>query len=254
MGDTVSNGHLVELDHVRKSFGENLVLNDITLAIDRGESVETSMGFTPLEGLVMGTRSGDIDPAIVDYVASKEGLSLAEVENLLNKQSGLLGISGLTNDMRELLAEAEEHDDRRAKLAIDIFCHRAQKYVGAYLAAMNGADALLFAGGIGENAATIRARICEGLRWFGVLLDQARNAATVGGAAGLTYTGTSMLPLGDSTRTISPSCTPMSSAVFGLSSTQVVQTAVVIGSGNPCSQGRLADSPYSHELVANGSK
>ncbi len=154
-------------------------------AIDKGESVDTSMGFTPLEGLVMGTRSGDLDPAILDYVASKEGLSLQEVEGLLNKQSGLLGISGLTNDMRELLAEAEEHDDRRARLAIDIFCYRARKYVGAYLATLNGADALLFAGGIGENAPSIRARICDGLQWLGVELDAERNEATVGGSAGL---------------------------------------------------------------------
>src|SRR5919199_2998548 len=124
-------------------------------AIRGGESVDTSMGFTPLEGLVMGTRSGDLDPAILDYVALKEGMSLGDVDALLNKQSGLLGISGLTNDMRELLAEAEEHDDRRARLAIDIFCYRARKYVGSYLAAMNGADALLFAGGIGENAAPV---------------------------------------------------------------------------------------------------
>src|SRR3712207_4931506 len=100
----------------------------------------------------MGTRSGDVDPAVLDYVAVKEGLSLAEVEGLLNKQSGLLGISGLTNDMRELLAEAREHDDRRARLAVEIFCYRARKYVGAYLAAMGGARAVLFAGGVGENA------------------------------------------------------------------------------------------------------
>jgi acetate kinase len=153
-------------------------------AIDRGDSVDTSMGFTPLEGLVMGTRSGDLDPAIIDYVASKEGQSLHEIEGLLNKQSGLLGISGLTNDMRELLAEADEHDDRRARLAIEIFCYRARKYIGSYLAAMNGADALLFTGGIGENAAAVRARICEGLEWLGVALDGQRNAATVGGAEG----------------------------------------------------------------------
>jgi acetate kinase len=153
-------------------------------AIDSGDSVDTSMGFTPLEGLVMGSRSGDLDPAILDYVASKEGLSLAEVEGLLNKQSGLLGISGLTNDMRELLAEATEHDDRRARLAIDIYCYRARKYIGAYLAALDGADAILFAGGIGENAPMIRSRICEGLAWLGVELDAERNEATVGGLEG----------------------------------------------------------------------
>ncbi len=153
-------------------------------AIAGGDSIDTSMGFTPLEGLVMGTRSGDLDPAIVDYVAVKEGLSLAEVEGLLNKQSGLLGISGLTNDMRELLAEAEEHDDRRARLAIDIFCYRARKYVGAYLAALGGADAIVFAGGIGENSSEVRRSICEGLEWAGVRIDEAANAATIGGREG----------------------------------------------------------------------
>ncbi len=142
------------------------------------------MGMTPLEGLVMGTRSGDLDPAILDYIAGKEGLSLSDVEAVLNRQSGLLGISGLTPDMRELLAEAEEHDDRRAWLAIEIFCYRVRKYLGAYLAAMDGADAIVFAGGIGENAPGIRARIAEGLRWMGVEVDVARNASLVGGAEG----------------------------------------------------------------------
>jgi acetate kinase len=149
-------------------------------AIRRGDSVDTSMGFTPLEGLVMGTRSGDLDPAILDFVASKEGLSLPEAEALLNKQSGLLGLSGLTNDMRELLAESEEHDDRRARLAIEIFCYRARKYIGAYLAAMGGADAVVFAGGIGENAPEIRTRICEGLQWAGLEISPQRNAELVG--------------------------------------------------------------------------
>ena len=153
-------------------------------AISEGESRDTSMGFTPLEGLVMGTRSGDLDPAILDYVAGKEGYGLPEVEGMLNKQSGLLGISGLTNDMRELLAEAEEHDDRRAWLAIEMFCYRVRKYIGGYLAAMDGADAILFAGGIGENAAPVRNMICEGLRWLGVELDPALNARTVGGREG----------------------------------------------------------------------
>jgi acetate kinase len=153
-------------------------------AISQGVSVDTSMGFTPLEGLVMGTRSGDLDPAILDYIASKEGLSLPETENILNKQSGLLGISGLTNDMRELLAEAEEHDDRRARLAIEIFCYRVRKYIGAYAAAMNGAEAILFAGGVGENAAPIRSMICDELAWMGVELDERLNAATVGGREG----------------------------------------------------------------------
>jgi acetate kinase len=134
------------------------------------------MGFTPLEGLVMGTRSGDLDASIVDLIATKEGLSSSEVETLLNKQSGLLGISGLTDDMRELIAEAHEHDDRRARLAIEIFCYRARKYIGSYLAAMNGAEAIVFTGGIGENAAEIRAMICADLTWLGVELDPELNA------------------------------------------------------------------------------
>jgi len=162
-------------------------------AIVRGESVDTSMGFTPLEGLVMGTRSGDIDPAVLDYVAGKEGLSLPQVEALLNSQSGLLGVSGLTNDMRDLLAEAREHDDRRAKLAIEMFCYRARKYIGAYLAAMGGADAVLFAGGIGENAPEIRARICDGLQWAGLTIDQQANDALMDGREGRCSTADSTL-------------------------------------------------------------
>ncbi|MDX6271957.1 MAG: acetate kinase [Acidobacteriota bacterium] len=162
-------------------------------AIRAGDSMDTSMGMTPLEGLVMGTRSGDIDPAIIDYVAAKEGLSAQEVETLLNKQSGLLGISGLTNDMRELLDEERESDDRRARLAIEIFCYRARKYIGAYLAALNGADAVVFTGGIGENSAEVRARICDGLQWLGLELDAERNAAHHSGAQGLISTDASRL-------------------------------------------------------------
>jgi acetate kinase len=149
-------------------------------AIRAGQSIDTSMGFTPLEGLVMGTRSGDVDPAMLDYISAKEGMSLRDVDLLLNKQSGLLGISGLTNDMRELQAEAREHDDRRARLAIQIFCYRARKYIGGYLAAMGGADAILFTGGIGENSADIRARIADGLAWMGLEIDDAANAGAVG--------------------------------------------------------------------------
>jgi acetate kinase len=153
-------------------------------AIKGGDSVDTSMGFTPLEGLVMGTRSGDLDPAILDFIAAKEGLSLSQVEAVLNKSSGLLGISGLTGDMRELLAEAAEHDDRRARLAIGLFCYRVRKYIGAYLAAMNGADAIVFAGGIGENAARVRAEVCAGLGWLGAELDPDANERAVGGREG----------------------------------------------------------------------
>lgn len=153
-------------------------------AIVNGHSIDTSMGFTPLEGLVMGTRAGDIDAALLDYIAAKEGLTLSQTEGLLNKQSGLLGISGLTNDMRDLLAEAAEHKDRRANLAIEIFCYRARKYIGSYLAAMGGADAVVFAGGIGENSPEIRERICRGLEWAGLSVDDTLNASLVGGKEG----------------------------------------------------------------------
>jgi acetate kinase len=153
-------------------------------AIVGGDSVDTSMGFTPLEGLVMGTRSGDLDPAILEFISVKEGLSIAEVDTLLNKQAGLLGVSGLTHDMRDLLAEEREHADRRARLAIDIFCYRLRKYIGAYLAAMGGADAIAFAGGIGENSPSIRARVMEGMAWAGLDLDPALNAATMDGREG----------------------------------------------------------------------
>ena len=149
-------------------------------AIKAGKSLDTSLGMTPLEGLVMGTRSGDLDPAVVGLIARKEAMSASEVESLLNTQSGLLGISGLTNDMRELLSESKEHDDRRVKLAIEIFCYRARKYIGAYMAAMGGADALVFTGGIGENSPEIRARICDNMEWAGLRLDANKNQAMVG--------------------------------------------------------------------------
>jgi len=149
-------------------------------AIKAGNSIDTSMGMTPLEGLVMGTRSGDVDPAIVNLISAKEGMSPSEVEMLLNTQSGLLGISGLTNDMRELQAELKEHDDRRVGLAIEVFCYRARKYIGSYLAAMGGADAVVFTGGIGENSPEVRSRICEGMEWAGLKIDAARNQETVG--------------------------------------------------------------------------
>jgi acetate kinase len=153
-------------------------------AIVAGHSIDTSMGFTPLEGLVMGTRSGDIDPAIIDYVGFKEGLTSREMDVMLNKQSGLLGLSGLTADMRELLAEDNENGDRRARLAIDVFCYRVRKYIGAYLAAMNGADAIVFAGGIGENSPAVRERICAGMDWLGMQTDARLNSALAGGAEG----------------------------------------------------------------------
>ena len=149
-------------------------------AIRGGYPVDTSMGMTPLEGLVMGTRSGDIDAAIVNLIATKEGLSPHEAEMLLNTQSGLLGISGLTNDMRVLQQELKEHDDRRVRLAIEVFSYRARKYIGAFLACMDGADAVVFTGGIGENSADMRGRICSGMEWAGLKVDKSRNEQAVG--------------------------------------------------------------------------
>jgi acetate kinase len=149
-------------------------------AIKAGDSVNTSMGFTPLEGLLMGTRSGDLDPSILEYLALKEGMSLSELDSLLNKQSGLLGISGITGDMRDLLDEEAESQDRRAHLAIDIFCARVRRYIGGYFAEMGGADALVFTGGIGENSPAIRRRICAGLECIGLSLDARRNESLKG--------------------------------------------------------------------------
>ena len=147
-------------------------------AIRAGQSVDTSMGFTPLEGLVMGTRSGDLDPALVSYLAERESVSISEIESWLNKRSGLLGLSGLSNDMRELISAYETNP--RARFAVAVFCYRARKYLGAYLAALNGADAVIFSGGIGENVPFVREQICAGMEWCGLLLDKDKNFSTTG--------------------------------------------------------------------------
>ena len=152
-------------------------------AIRDGRSIDTSMGFTPLEGLVMGTRSGDLDPALVSFLARKENVDAAEVERWLNQRSGLLGLSGQSNDMRELLSRYE--NDQRARLAIDVFCYRARKYLGAYLAVLGGAEAVVFSGGIGENAPAIRESICRGMVWCGLQLDKKKNNAAIGVAAAI---------------------------------------------------------------------
>jgi acetate kinase len=162
-------------------------------AIKGGRSFNTSMGFTPLEGLVMGTRAGDIDPSIIEYLSIKEGMSVSEIDTLLNKQSGLLGLSGLTSDMRELLDEEAEHQDRRARLAIEIFCRRVRRYIGAYLAEMGRCHAVVFAGGIGENAPAVRRRICSGLGGLGLVIDDGRNEAIADGEEGKITTDESTL-------------------------------------------------------------
>lgn len=142
-------------------------------AIDGGRSVETSMGLTPLEGLVMGTRAGDLDPA-VPLMLARDGMSAADLDELLNKRSGLLGVSGLTSDFRDL-AKAASEGNARAQLAIDSFVHRLRKYVGGYAAVLGGVDAIVLSGGIGEHAAGVRAALCETLVYMGVVLDAERN-------------------------------------------------------------------------------
>lgn len=143
-------------------------------AIDKGLSVDTSMGMTPLEGLMMGTRSGDIDPAIIPFVMGKENLTLNEVNSMLNKHSGLIGVSGLGSDMRDI--EDNMETDERAKLAFDMYEYRIRKYIGAYVAAMNGIDVLIFTAGVGENSDILRKAIAENLSYLGVEIDEAVNS------------------------------------------------------------------------------
>jgi acetate kinase len=145
------------------------------VALQNGNSTDTSMGFTPLEGLVMSARSGDVDPGLLLYLLAQKKMSAKAAAALLNKQSGLLGVSTTTGDMRALLEKAKQ--DPHAAEAIDLFCYRAKKYIGAYAAALGGLDALIFTGGIGERAPAIREKICSGLEFLGIRLDAAQNAA-----------------------------------------------------------------------------
>ncbi|MFP4056650.1 MAG: acetate/propionate family kinase [Candidatus Brocadiia bacterium] len=156
-------------------------------AVAGGKSVDTSLGFTPLEGLVMGTRSGDIDPAIVFYLARNKGYSLDQLDELLNKRSGLLGLSGISNDVRTLLDAAEGNE--RARLALDVFCYRVRKYLGAYLAVLGSAHAVVFTGGIGENAASLRRQMVAGLEGLGIQLDAEANEGAMGEEAEISAPG-----------------------------------------------------------------
>lgn len=143
-------------------------------AVSGGKSVDTSMGFTPLEGLPMGTRSGDIDPAIISFIMEKENLDVKDVENILNKKSGVLGLSGISSDFRDI-GDAADAGNENARLALDVFCYRVAKYVGAYAAAMNGVDAVVFTAGIGENDIYVREMVCAYLSGIGLEFDAARN-------------------------------------------------------------------------------
>ncbi len=144
-------------------------------AIKNGKSIDTSMGFTPLEGLVMGTRSGDLDPAIVSFLEEKEGLPQGGANNILNKKSGVLGISGVSSDFRDLM-EAANGGNKRAKLALDVYVHRVKHYIGAYVAELNGVDAVVFTAGLGENSKEMRELICTDMDYLGIKIDPAKNA------------------------------------------------------------------------------
>ena len=152
-------------------------------AVDHGKVVDTSMGFTPAEGLVMGTRACSIDPTVILKIMEKERITLAQADSLLNKHSGVLGVSGVSNDMRELMKARDKGNDN-ARLALDIFVHVLKRHIGAYLAVLDGADVIVFTGGIGENSAEIRRRSTEGLRFAGITLDQAVNDKGFGGFEG----------------------------------------------------------------------
>lgn len=148
-------------------------------AIKEGKSIDTSMGFTPLEGLLMGTRSGDLDPAIVLHIMNKEELTMHEANTMLNKHSGIQGLSGISSDMREI--EDEFEDNNRARLAFTVFCYRIKKYIGSYAAAMGGIDAVVFTGGIGENSSKVREGVLEDLGFLGIQLDETFNRKEVKG-------------------------------------------------------------------------
>src|SRR5262249_34273352 len=174
-----------------KHLGQSLAsLNLITLhlgngasaaALQGGRSIDTSMGMTPIEGLVIGTRCGDVDPALPFYLLRQMPIAADEIERLLNAESGLKGICG-ANDMREILARASSGNDR-ATLAIEMFCYRIKKYIGSYIAVLGRVHAIVFTGGIGENAAPIRKRICAGLEHLGIVIDRSMNAAPNGEVA-----------------------------------------------------------------------
>ena len=145
-------------------------------ATENGTPRDTSMGFSPLEGLVMATRSGDIDPGLITYLQREEDLSPEKLDELLNEQSGLSGVSGRSGDMRQLL----QSQDERSRLAVELYCYRARKYLGAYLAVLGGADAIIFGGGVGENVPAVREKILTGMQWCGIEVDSTKNRDSSG--------------------------------------------------------------------------
>ncbi len=171
--DRFLGGRLPELKVVIAHLGNGASI----AAVEYGRSVDTSMGLTPLEGLVMGSRPGDVDPGVVLFLLRDLGMSADQVDRVLNKESGLLGLSGVSNDIRDV-ETAAEHGDPRSRLALDVFAYRVKKYIGAYAAAMGGLDVLVFTAGIGENDPQMRAAVCDGLGFLGIELDPEVNAAT----------------------------------------------------------------------------
>lgn len=165
-----------DLDNGGRTISLQLGSGCSVTAIENGRPLDTSMGFSPLEGLMMSTRSGDIDPGVLLYLQKSAGFSADEIDIILNKSSGLLGVSGTSSDMRELL----NTDTPEARLAIDMYCYRAKKYIGAYMASLGGADGIVFGGGVGENAPVIRQKILEGMQWCGIDLDDKRNNRIIG--------------------------------------------------------------------------
>lgn len=144
-------------------------------AVKDGKSIDTSMGFTPLEGIVMGTRPGDMDPSIICYLMEKENWGIKEINNMLNKKSGVLGLSGVSSDFRDIEKSALEDGNKRAQIALDRFAYAVKKYIGSYAAVLNGADAIVFTAGLGENSASMRLKICEGLDYLGIKIDKDKN-------------------------------------------------------------------------------
>jgi acetate kinase len=196
--DEMLGGRLRELKTIVAHLGNGASIT----AVDRGVSVDTSMGLTPLEGLVMGTRAGDVDPGVLLFLMRQSGLSAEDVDRMLNKESGLLGVSGVSNDMRDVLeaAFAEEapadggrtagdERARRARLALDVYCYRVKKYIGAYAAALDGLDVLVFTAGVGENSPVIRESVCYGLGFLGIEVDAEANAKARGAKADISATG-----------------------------------------------------------------
>ena len=171
----LSNGKLEDYKMISCHLGNGASVT----AVDSGFSIDTSMGFTPLEGLMMGTRSGDMDPAVILHIMGREELTLHEANTLLNKHSGLGGVSGISSDMRDVIESAEEGNSN-AKLAFDIYCYRLSKYIGGYAVAMGGLDHIIFTGGIGEHSPQVREKTCENLRFLGVELDTEKNSSTIG--------------------------------------------------------------------------